>query len=580
MTAPESQPVVDVKPRNCDLKVQPANQPRQVDSASAIELANEQSLQQALSNGVLPASQVIDIALDTFDLLVKKYESSSKFPRVSTQDILLSDTKQLRLVLHHENSSETLDDSLPAANAQLIAGATNEHLDLSDVSVWGGLLFHALTGQRLAQNDANGMLANDVLLNSISAELSKAGVKPALATIVRNSFADDSGEHYSHPEELYKALLQLRRSADRVNWRLLTYLLVGVVLAAILLWPKSPERGYPPHSFVWLGVDASRFAAPLPGRMPFRSFIDPGPEELRKRYELEVQKEKESAKGWNPYGSVTNIREYGTGAVIYHSNEPTMTNSLVKRALAAKANLRGADLEYFDLSDCNFKGLDLRGAHLKRTALSRADFTGCDLRGASISMSGGTEVKFDRANLTDSSFEHCFLERSSFEDTRFDGTRFSLVDLSGAKAGRVSFQNCRMDVVNIDDSNLEGATFSHSQLTIVSFNKAMLSPSNFDYASISNGCFQTAHMRASDFQGARLFRCDFIGTKLEGVLHRGTTVINCRYAFPVRNRDGEIIAQNSSIDTTPAGWDNSPTGWVTGLNNGMLPRRTLSGSLH
>jgi hypothetical protein len=92
------------------------------------------------------------------------------------------------------------------------------------------------------------------------------------------------------------------------------------------------------------------------------------------------------------------IKHRITGAVLFSGNYQTIADA-VKAAVAAKANLRGADLSRADLRGANLSGADLSGANLRGANLRGADLSGANLRGANLCEANLRGADLSEANL-------------------------------------------------------------------------------------------------------------------------------------------------------------------------------------
>ena len=96
-----------------------------------------------------------------------------------------------------------------------------------------------------------------------------------------------------------------------------------------------------------------------------------------------------------PNVTIRRILHRWTGAVLWEGPAETVRDAL-HAALAARANLTGADL-----TDANLTGADLTRANLTRADLTRANLTDADLTGADLTGADLTRADLTDANLTD-----------------------------------------------------------------------------------------------------------------------------------------------------------------------------------
>ncbi|HIF3909303.1 TPA: pentapeptide repeat-containing protein [Listeria monocytogenes] len=97
-----------------------------------------------------------------------------------------------------------------------------------------------------------------------------------------------------------------------------------------------------------------------------------------------------------------------------------------------RANLRGANLSYADLSCANLRGANLSYADLRRADLSCADLRRADLRGADLRRADLSCADLRRADLRGADLSYADLSGADLNGADLRRANLSYADLSGA----------------------------------------------------------------------------------------------------------------------------------------------------
>ncbi|MCD1885276.1 pentapeptide repeat-containing protein [Listeria monocytogenes] len=100
-----------------------------------------------------------------------------------------------------------------------------------------------------------------------------------------------------------------------------------------------------------------------------------------------------------------------------------------------RANLRGANLSYADLSCANLRGADLSGANLsganlRGADLRRADLSGANLRRADLSGANLSGANLRGANLSGANLSYANLSYANLSGANLSGANLSYADLN------------------------------------------------------------------------------------------------------------------------------------------------------
>jgi len=131
----------------------------------------------------------------------------------------------------------------------------------------------------------------------------------------------------------------------------------------------------------------------------------------------------------------------------------------VKKAAAAKADLRNADLSDADLRNADLRGADLsdadlRGANLSGAYLRNANLSDADLRGADLSDADLSDADLSDANLSDAD-----LRGANLSDAYLRNANLSDADLSDA-----NLRNADLRDADLRGANLSGAYLRNADL--------------------------------------------------------------------------------------------------------------------
>ena len=132
--------------------------------------------------------------------------------------------------------------------------------------------------------------------------------------------------------------------------------------------------------------------------------------------------------------------EMGLGMIERHA---------VEAAIAADADLRGANLRDADLSDANLSDADLSDANLRGANLRGADLSGADLRGANL-----RDANLRGANLRDANLRGANLRDAKAAPLIIYGLQWDVI-ISGTGKMRIGCQEHSVDAwKDFDDERI------------------------------------------------------------------------------------------------------------------------------
>ena len=156
------------------------------------------------------------------------------------------------------------------------------------------------------------------------------------------------------------------------------------------------------------------------------------------------------------------IKHRDTGAVIYTAEidaneatpEPIRLGMAVQAALAADANLVGADL-----TRANLSGADLTRANLSGTDLTRANLAGTDLTRANLS-----DADLARANLAGADLTRANLAGTDLTRANLAGTDLARANLVGADLAGADLTRANLTRADLSGTDLAGADLTRANL--------------------------------------------------------------------------------------------------------------------
>ncbi|MEO1677452.1 MAG: pentapeptide repeat-containing protein [Pseudomonadota bacterium] len=168
--------------------------------------------------------------------------------------------------------------------------------------------------------------------------------------------------------------------------------------------------------------------------------------------------------------------------------------SVVQEAL--KLDLRGANLQRFDLARLNFAGVDLSGAQMAGADLSGAQMKRVDLSGAEMEGADLSGAQMEGVDLRGAQMERAYLSGAQIAGADLRGTQMEGVDLSGAEMEGADLSGAEMEGANLSGAQMEGADLSE--------------------AKIGGGNLSGARMKRVNLRGAEMKRADLCWAEMEG----------------------------------------------------------------
>lgn len=219
----------------------------------------------------------------------------------------------------------------------------------------------------------------------------------------------------------------------------------------------------------------------------------------------------------------------------------------------SRADLSGAQLDGFDLSDHDlsaalFKGASLNHAKLSRAQLVHTDFSDASLVGADLSGSNLLLTNFSGCDLRQADFSNADSASHSDLGEMRRGPRFSDADLqdanlqyaycyisdfSGANLTQAKLSNAMLERSNLSDNTLSGVDLSDAKLSNANLSGSDLSHAKLRSATLVQANLKETCLSEADISGANLQSANLADAKVDGIRYdrktrfRGIRVSSC-----------------------------------------------------
>jgi uncharacterized protein YjbI with pentapeptide repeats len=181
-------------------------------------------------------------------------------------------------------------------------------------------------------------------------------------------------------------------------------------------------------------------------------------------------------------------------------------------------DLKGANLEYANLTNGRFQRTNLTGANL-----TSANLTGANLRQANL-----TGADLSNANLTDAYLFLADLSTARLTEANLTGANLSNANLTRANLREANLTGANLSNANLTDAFFFSAVLSNANLTDANLTGANLRDANLTDAVLSNANLTDAFFFTANLTRVVLFGADLSKTNLRGANIRGADLSNAR----------------------------------------------------
>lgn len=223
-------------------------------------------------------------------------------------------------------------------------------------------------------------------------------------------------------------------------------------------------------------------------------------------------------------------------------------------------DLSNLNLNYENLSNTKFIGVNLHGCNLDETDMSNALFVNSDLSFATIKNANVINAKFINCIMEGCDFSNSNLNEALFHgttdqylntecdinlDTSLTNTTFKLAHLDGAR-----FTNIRLDSSNFRETHLNNTEFANCLLEIVEFNNASLVGSTLTDCRIIDCDFSQTKCAYAIFENIPGIRNNFTNANLNHALFKNINMsdINFQFTAGVNTRFENAGIKNANFE--------------------------------
>jgi uncharacterized protein YjbI with pentapeptide repeats len=271
--------------------------------------------------------------------------------------------------------------------------------------------------------------------------------------------------------------------------------------------------------------------------------------------------------GWTP-----NARKDNCFGIMQHL--PRLKGGVFQRA-----DWRGLDLAFIDLSradlstailtNCTLDQADLSRAQLPNAVLANATLalaklSGAQLHNADLSCVQADHIDFSNADLTHCDLTHAKLMLANFSNANLTGVNFrhaylALADLTDATITDADFSHACLNSANLMGKNLTvarfpGASFAFANLIGCNLEQMELPGADFGDADLSEALLTGSHMPGANFEGA-----DLSETGLADIQWEGANLCDVRF----NDATFHMGSSRSGLIDNPLASEGSRTGYYT-----------------
>ncbi|XAM01167.1 pentapeptide repeat-containing protein [Phycisphaeraceae bacterium D3-23] len=181
--------------------------------------------------------------------------------------------------------------------------------------------------------------------------------------------------------------------------------------------------------------------------------------------------------------------------------------------------LRGARLQYSDLSNALIQGVDLKEVHLQGANLSsarlqgsnleHAQLQGVDFRGARLQDAFLADAQLQEADLSDAQLQGAYLARAHIQGANLFYTQLQRAELTGAQLQGANLTHARLQEAGLIGAQLQGARLVNTKLQMADLTNVQLQA-----ATLYKAQLQGANLSGAELQGAVLLDTQLSGAEL------------------------------------------------------------------
>ena len=218
-----------------------------------------------------------------------------------------------------------------------------------------------------------------------------------------------------------------------------------------------------------------------------------------------------------------------------------LSNSYLRGAMLAGANLHRVNLMRSNLSDANLENSDLSHAELYSANLSGADLRKANLSNAVLIKSDLSYAIMFETDLSNAGLSKANLSNSGLAKANLFNAVLIKANLANIRAGDANFGHAHLEEADLTGAVLNLADLSFSNLSKTNMSNAFLYEANLSNANLKKAKLHETHLGQVNLSGANLEAADMSGAHLAGAIIDDTTKFD-----PVTLRGADLREINFS----------------------------------
>ncbi|NQZ57303.1 MAG: pentapeptide repeat-containing protein [Lentisphaeraceae bacterium] len=202
-------------------------------------------------------------------------------------------------------------------------------------------------------------------------------------------------------------------------------------------------------------------------------------------------------------------------------NNPVKSDIIAIFDLFSRIDLQPNEVNFINLSNCNFEGLDLPRLNLAGANLSNTNFKNSTLINSNFSGATLKNTNFNNAVLTNANFDRADLSMSDFSGVDFSYTSLrntSLLssNLTGSRLFNANISGGDLRLANLTKANLGGAILKKTDFRGAQVFNAIMEGSILDNADLRGANFSKTNLREAKIRSASLSNVNFANVNFSG----------------------------------------------------------------
>lgn len=215
-----------------------------------------------------------------------------------------------------------------------------------------------------------------------------------------------------------------------------------------------------------------------------------------------------------------------------------------------KENLSGLDLSNATFTDTTFMKVSLVDTVMANTILNGTEFRECDLTGSNFNDTLAEHIKFTKCIIENTNFKDATLKYATFTAETNNKNQpckdsFVNINFEGAELLGAKFHDIKFDKANFTNTDSKSTLFENCICEDSKFVKT-----NFNLVKLINCTFKNCDCRNADFQNSKMNTIYFNKSDLENAIFMNSTITNLTLDKTITdNVDFTDISLNSKEDS-------------------------------